>query len=73
MLASYSIDYPAIGASAAGLVEKLFKGQKVSEITPTVPTPEEHEIVFSQQQLDKLNLKLPDAYTSAKCPKCVVK
>ena len=29
MLASYSIDYPAIGASAAGLVEQLFKGEKV--------------------------------------------
>ena len=28
---------------------------------------------FSQQQLDKLNLKLPAAYTSANCPKCVVK
>ena len=73
MLASYSIDYPAIGASAAGLVEKLFKGEKVADIKPTVPTPEEHEIVFSQQQLDKLNLKLPAAYTSANCPKCVVK
>ena len=36
MLASYSIDYPAIGASAAGLVEKVFKGQKVSEL-PDLP------------------------------------
>ena len=40
MLASYSIDYPAIGASAAGLVEKLFKGEKVADIKPTVPVGE---------------------------------
>jgi len=43
----------------------------VTEIKPTVPTPAEHSVVVSQQQLDKLKVKLPEAY--AKCPACVVK
>jgi ABC-type uncharacterized transport system substrate-binding protein len=71
MLASYSVDFPAIGAKAAGLVDRLFKGEKVSAITPTVPTPADHSVTISQQQLDKWNLKLPPAY--ANCPTCVVK
>ena len=52
--------------SAAGLVDRLFKGEKVSAITPTVPTPADHSVMISQQQLDKWNLKLPPAY--ANCP-----
>jgi putative ABC transport system substrate-binding protein len=71
MLASYSVDFPAIGAKAAGLVDRLFKGEKVSAITPTVPTPADHSVTISQQQLDKWNLKLPQAY--ANCPTCLVK
>lgn len=71
MLASYSVDFPAIGATAATMVDRLFKGEKVTAIKPTLPTPEEHSVVISQQQLDKLKVKLPDAY--ANCPKCVVK
>jgi putative tryptophan/tyrosine transport system substrate-binding protein len=71
MLASYSVDFPAIGATAATMVDRLFKGEKVTAIKPTLPTPEEHSVVISQQQLDKLKVKLPDAY--ANCPQCVVK
>ncbi len=71
MLASYSVDFPAIGATAAGMVDRLFKGTKVTDIKPTVPTPAEHSVVVSQQQLDKLKVTLPEAY--AKCPTCVVK
>lgn len=71
MLASYSVDFPAIGATAATMVDRLFKGEKVTAIKPTVPTPADHSVVISQQQLDKLKVKIPDAY--ANCPKCVVK
>lgn len=71
MLASYSVDFPAIGATAATMVDRLFKGEKVAAIKPTLPAPQDHSVVISQQQLDKLKVKLPDAY--ANCPKCVVK
>jgi putative tryptophan/tyrosine transport system substrate-binding protein len=71
MLASYSVDWPRIGASAAGIVERLFKGEKVSAIKPTVPTPAEHSVVVSQQQLDRWKIKLPEPYAS--CAACIVK
>jgi hypothetical protein len=43
----------------------------VTDIKPTLPTPADHSVIFSQQQLDKLKVKLPAAYTN--CAKCVVK
>ena len=62
MLASYSVDWPKIGASAAGIIEQIFNGASVSDIPPTVPTPEDHSVVISKQQADRWGLTVPEAY-----------
>ncbi|WP_108660929.1 ABC transporter substrate-binding protein [Acuticoccus kandeliae] len=70
MLGSYSVNWPRIGASAAGIIEQIFNGAKVSDIPPTVPTAQDHTVVISKAQLDRWNLTLPAAY--ADCDTCVV-
>lgn len=65
MLASYSVDWPKIGASAAGIVDQVFKGKKVSEIPPTVPTPADHSVVISKPQVERWGVTVPDAYADS--------
>jgi len=62
MLASYSVDWPKIGASAAGIIEQIFNGASVSDIPPTVPTPEDHSVVISKEQAERWGVTVPDAY-----------
>ena len=62
MLASYSVDWPKIGASAAGIIEQIFNGASVSDIPPTVPTPEDHSVVISKEQVERWGVTVPEAY-----------
>ena len=71
MLGSYSVNWPKVGASAAEIVDRIFHGEAVSSIPPTMPTPADHGVVISQKQLDRWKLKLPDEY--ADCAACLVK
>lgn len=65
MLGSYSVNWPKIGASAAGIIEQIFNGAKVSDIPPTVPTAEDHSVVISKAQADRWNITVPEAYADS--------
>lgn len=67
MLASYSVDWPRIGANTAAIVERIFAGEPVASIKPSVPTPEDHDIVVSGPQLAKHGLSLPAALEGCGC------
>jgi putative tryptophan/tyrosine transport system substrate-binding protein len=67
MLGTYSVDWPKIGANTAGIVERVLKGAKVSEIAPSVPSPKEHKIVISGPQLKQHKISLPDSLKDCNC------
>ena len=67
MLGSYSVNWKKIGANTAGIVEKILKGAKVSDIRPSVPTPADHASVISKSQLEKLGLTLPASLANCNC------
>ena len=73
MLASYSIDYPGDRREARrGWWIACSRARRFGTIKPTVPTPAEHQVVISQQQLDKWNLKAAGRPMPI-VPTCVVK
>ncbi len=67
MLGSYSVDWKKIGAHTAAIVERVLGGAKVSEIVPSVPTPNDHTIVISRSQLEKLGVSLPASLANCNC------
>lgn len=67
MLATYSVDWPRIGANTAAIVERVLKGAKVSEISPSVPTPADHKVLISGPQLAQHKLSLPDSLKNCNC------
>lgn len=68
MLASYSVDWKKIGVNTADMVEKVvFKGVKIADIPPSVPTPADHQIVISTSQLEKFGLSLPSSLANCNC------
>ncbi|MCL4799252.1 MAG: ABC transporter substrate-binding protein [Burkholderiales bacterium] len=67
MLATYSVDWPKIGANTAAIVEKVLKGAKVSEIPPSVPSPNEHKILISGPQLEQYKIPLPASLKDCNC------
>jgi putative ABC transport system substrate-binding protein len=67
MLGTYSVDWPKIGANTAGIVEKVLKGAKVSEIPPSVPGPDEHTVLISGPQLKQHKIALPDSLKNCNC------
>jgi putative ABC transport system substrate-binding protein len=68
MLGSYSVNWPKIGANTAGIVEQIvFKGVKLTDIKPSVPTPADHEYVISGTQLTQHKLALPAALKDCNC------
>lgn len=71
MIASYSVNWPKIGYSAAGIIEKIFKGTPVGQIKPTVPTPEDHSIVISKKVLDAQKVTLPASLKN--CDICTIR
>lgn len=67
MLGSYSVDWKKIGDNTAAIVERVLGGTKVSQIEPSVPTPNDHTIVISRSQLEKLGLTLPTSLANCNC------
>jgi putative ABC transport system substrate-binding protein len=67
MLASYSVNWLKIGANTAEIIERILKGEKPGAITPSVPTPADHEVVVSGQQLEKYKLSLPASMKDCNC------
>lgn len=67
MLATYSVDWPKIGANTADIVERVLKGAKVSDIRPSVPTPAEHKVLISGPQLAQHKLALPTSLAGCNC------
>lgn len=67
MLGTYSVDFYRIGVTAAGLVEKVLKGTKVSDIPPTVPSAEDHKIVISGKEMERFKLTLPADLKDCNC------
>lgn len=67
MLATYSVDWPRIGANTAEIIERVLKGAKVSEITPSVPTPADHKVLISGPQLTQYKLSLPESLKNCNC------
>ncbi len=67
MLATYSVDWPKIGANTADIIERVFKGAKVTEIRPSVPTPADHKMLISGPQMAQFKLALPESLKNCNC------
>jgi putative ABC transport system substrate-binding protein len=67
MLGSYAVDFYRVGVTTAGLVERLFKGERVGDIAPTRPGPEDHKVVISAREMERLRLTLPAALRDCNC------
>jgi putative ABC transport system substrate-binding protein len=67
MLGTYSVDFKRIGVNTAGLVDRVLKGAKVSEIPPSVPGPNDHKVIISGPQLAQYKLTLPEALKDCNC------
>lgn len=67
MLGSYAVDFYRVGVTTAGLVERLFKGARVSEVAPTRPGPDDHKVVISGREMERLRLTLPPALRDCNC------
>ena len=67
MLATYSVDWPKIGANTAAIVERVLKGAKVGDIRPSLPTPAEHKVLISGPQLAQHKLALPQSLSNCNC------
>lgn len=62
MLASYSVDWPDMGAKTADIIDQIFKGTPVSQIPPTMPSPSEHDVVISAKQVERWKITVPETY-----------
>jgi putative ABC transport system substrate-binding protein len=58
-VASFSVDYHAVGQNAGKLAAKILKGSKPSELTPLYPKNSDHHRVIHQRLAAELNLSLP--------------
>lgn len=67
MLGSYAADFYQVGIMAAGVLEQVLDGKKVSEIPPVVPGPAEHRAVLSAKEMRLYNVPLPDEMKDCKC------
>lgn len=67
MLGTYSVDFRKIGANAAGLVERILKGSKVSEVAPSVPVAADHKVIISGPQLVQHKIALPASLKDCNC------
>ena len=59
-VASFSVDYHAVGQNAGKLAAKILKGAKPSELTPLYPKDSDHQRVIHQRLAAELNLSLPN-------------
>jgi putative ABC transport system substrate-binding protein len=67
MLGSYAVDFYRVGVTTAGLVERIFKGERVIDIAPTRPGPDDHKVVVSGKEMERLRLQLPAALRECNC------
>ena len=67
MLATYSVDWPKIGANTAEIVEKVLKGTPVKDIPPSQPTPADHKVTISGKQMAQFKLALPESLKNCGC------
>lgn len=58
-LASFGVDYKAVGKNAGKLTADVLRGQKISELTPLYPTPEDHHGVVNQKLAAEFGITIP--------------
>lgn len=60
VLASFGVDYEAIGKKVGHLVAAIIRGASVSTLTPIYPFLEEHRATLNQKRLLELGFKAPE-------------
>lgn len=58
-LASFGVRYYRIGVQTSGMVARVINGEDIANITPLVPSQDEHHAYISQKQVEKYNITLP--------------
>lgn len=58
-LASFGVDYKAVGKNAAKLTADVLRGQKISDLTPLYPTAEDHHGVVNQKLAAEFSITIP--------------
>jgi putative ABC transport system substrate-binding protein len=66
VLASFGVNYEALGRKAGHLVSAILGGASVASLQPVYPFLEEHRAVIHQQRAFDLNLRIPDDATLIK-------
>jgi putative ABC transport system substrate-binding protein len=58
-LASFGVDYRTVGRNAAKLTADVLRGQKISQLTPLYPKPEDHHGVINKKLAIELGISIP--------------
>lgn len=58
-LASFGVDYVAVGRNAGKLALAVLSGQKISDLTPLYPTHEDHYGVINKKLATELGITIP--------------
>jgi putative ABC transport system substrate-binding protein len=58
-LASFGVDYTTVGRNAAKLTADVLRGQKISELTPLYPAPEDHHGLINKKLATELGITIP--------------
>jgi len=58
-LASFGVDYVAVGKNAAKLTADVLRGQKISDLKPLYPKPDDHHGLINKKLAAKLNVMIP--------------
>jgi putative ABC transport system substrate-binding protein len=58
-IASFGVDYSAVGKSAGIIAAKILRGEKVCNITPLYPTVADHYGVISKKLSAEFSIKIP--------------
>lgn len=58
-LASFGVDYTTVGKNAAKLTAAILRGQKVSDLTPLYPAPEDHHALINKKIAAELKVTIP--------------
>jgi putative ABC transport system substrate-binding protein len=58
-LASFGVDYKAVGRNAGKLVSAVLRGQKIIDLTPLYPVPEDHHVLINKKLATELGITIP--------------
>lgn len=58
-LASFGLDYNTVGKNAAKLTANILRGQKISELTPLYPKPEDHHGLINKKLAVEFGITIP--------------